>query len=475
MSRKPWFTIRTQLIATIVASLFASILVVAAFNMFTRSAFKISFTSYEAAKNRIENRLTYLDDELPGRVNRYSLQAAVDEASDGGQVDVYVADESGNVLFRSAGAGKTQLNIIGYFASRPKETGDYEGKPYSRIEAGVWGGKPVYLVAEGRLKGELAYMIRDQPAKNVMLFLLIFIVCFYWFASRKTKKIQLIDRQLAEIAKGNLDVRLSTRGRDELGVVSKNINAMAESLQRQLAKERKLEGSKMALITGVSHDLRTPLTSVVGYLDLLQKRVYADEEERDRFVRNAYSKTLQLKKLIDDLFDYTRLTSGDPQLRLQPLDLAELLRQLIAEYEPIAQERGLNFKPELAADALPLRADSEKLVRAVDNLLMNAMKFSDVPGAIVVRAGTDEWGGTQYIEIENRGTPVTSEQEEQLFDRFYKADAARTAASDGSGLGLSIAKEIIERHGGSLLLKHLDGLFTFRIELPAAPTPGDAD
>lgn len=461
--------IRTQLIVTILLSLVASIVVIGMLNIVTRSAYRVTFTSYQPSKDLVEDRLSYLTKELPGRVNAHSLQAAVDEASDG-KVDVYVAEESGKVLFHSAGAAKAQLGIMGYYASHPDDTEDYEGKPYALIEAGEWQDKTVFLVAEGRLRGEPGYYIKEQPLKNVMLFLLVFIVCFYWFASRKTRKIQQINRQLGEIASGDLNVRLSTRDQDELGIVSKNINAMAESLQRQLTKERKLEQSKMELITGVSHDLRTPLTSIIGYLDLLRSKAYQDEAEHDQFVKNTYSKTMQLKKLIDDLFEYTRLGSGDIELNRQTIDMTELLRQLTSEYEPIALDRGIAIDMELPEGALPAQVDSEKIVRALDNLLMNAIKFSVVPGTIAVGASSTGDGGRIAIQVENTGQPITPEQEEQLFDRFYKTDAARGAGSrnDGSGLGLSIAKQIAELHGGTISLRHERGRYAFRLELPGA-------
>ncbi|NBD26971.1 HAMP domain-containing sensor histidine kinase [Paenibacillus glycinis] len=463
------FNIRAQLIVTILLSLIASIIVIALLNVVTRSAYRVTFTSYQPSKDLVEDRLAYLLAELPERINAYSLQAAVDEASDG-KVDIYVADESGKVLFHSAEAAKRQLGIMGYYADRSDDTEDYEGKPYALIDAGEWSGKTVFLVAEGRLKGEPGYYIKEQPLKNVMLFLLVFIVCFYWFTSRKTRKIQQINRQLGEIASGDLNVRLSTRDRDELGIVSKNINAMAESLQRQLTKERKLEQSKMELITGVSHDLRTPLTSIVGYLDLLRSKAYQDEAEHDQFVKNTYSKTMQLKKLIDDLFEYTRLGSGDIELKRQRIEMTELLRQLASEYEPIALDRGIAIKTELSEAALPAQVDGEKIVRALDNLLMNAIKFSIVPGDILVRAAAVRDGEGIAVEVENQGRPITPEQEEQLFDRFYKTDAARGAGSrnDGSGLGLSIAKQIAELHGGTISLHHDRGRYTFRLELPGA-------
>ncbi|GIO29673.1 MULTISPECIES: sensor histidine kinase [Paenibacillus] len=298
------------------------------------------------------------------------------------------------------------------------------------------------------------------------------VVTFLFFFFMLTRPIVRYLRRLADglmtIASGNLDYRLPDSGEDELGEVAKSINFMAEQLQEKINLERRIEQSKMELITGVSHDLRTPLTSLIGYLNLLKHDDYAnlDLEEHKRYVDNAYNKSQQLKQLIDDLFEYTRLTSGTANLSLKKIDLGGLLEQIINEFEPIAQENALSVR--LIRDPGPMYAsiDTEKMVRAIDNLLMNALKFSFKPGKITVRL-LDNYGQI-YFAVENFGKPIAKEQEKLLFERFYKADPSRSEyrASPGAGLGLSIAKNIAELHGGRIGLKHENGHFTFFIELP---------
>lgn len=221
----------------------------------------------------------------------------------------------------------------------------------------------------------------------------------------------------------------------------------------------------MDLITSVSHDLRTPLTSIIGYLDLLKKQAFQDEQEEARYINNAFNKTQQLKKLIDDLFEYTRLSHGDVQLNLQEVDFHSLIEQMVSEFEPVAREQGITLIQELSLDPVIMSMDVEQMVRAIDNLLMNATKFSLMPGEVKISLVT----GEKYVQlsIENQGQPITKEQEELLFQRFYRMEPKQNDMymPPGYGLGLSIARNIVELHGGRIWLDHQQGDYRFCIEM----------
>ncbi|WNS43115.1 HAMP domain-containing sensor histidine kinase [Paenibacillus sp. MMS20-IR301] len=298
------------------------------------------------------------------------------------------------------------------------------------------------------------------------LFLTVFLLTFLTLTRRIVKDLMTLERGLQTITEGDLSHRVPVNRQDELGRVAFNINQMTERLQRQIVKEREAEQSKMEWITGISHDLRTPLTSIIGYIELLRANSFQDQEEYNRFVQNTYNKAAHLKKLLDDLFEYTRLSSSDTRLDINQIDLNQLLKQLLFEFEPIAYENELHINKELGSLPVFAALDSDKIARAIDNLLMNALKYSFRPGAIQIRLSTDHRQVT--IEVENRGIPLTKEQEDKLFERFYKVDHSRSSEGiqTGSGLGLSIARNIAGLHGGSLTLHHADGLFTFALKLP---------
>jgi len=300
---------------------------------------------------------------------------------------------------------------------------------------------------------------------SLALFFALFIFFFFVLTSRTMRYFRVITDGLQSIAGGNLKYRIPLSRQDELGNVAHNINHMAEQLQQQMEKERQIEQSKMELITYVSHDLRTPLTSIIGYLDLLKTPKYHDEAEQARFINNAYNKTQQLKKLIDDLFEYTRLTNGDVRLSFQEVDYHSLLKQIISEFEPVANEQQITIVQDISPLPLLIHMDIEKMVRTIDNLLTNALKFSIRPGEIKVQLTAQE--EQVILSVENVGKPISLEQEHQLFERFYKMEPSRYEHNTpaGFGLGLSIAKHIVELHGGRIWLEHQEGHYKFCIML----------
>ena len=298
------------------------------------------------------------------------------------------------------------------------------------------------------------------------LFISSFVLSFFILTRRLVKDLVTLEQGLQTIAQGNLDYRVPVVRQDELGRVAWNINLMTEQLQQLMHNERELEQSKMELITGISHDLRTPLTSMIGYIELLKTRSFHSEEEYNRFVHNTYNKAIHLKSMLDDLFEYTRLSSHDVVLNLQPIDVGKLLEQLLFEFEPIANEHGITIVQKLESSPNIVQIDSEKVARAIDNLLMNTLKYSDKPGVVTVRLNKEP--SHIRISIENQGVPLTEAQVDKLFDRFYKVDHARSneGMQTGAGLGLSIAKNIVGLHGGTLTLDHRNGKYTFYLTLP---------
>ncbi|OZB90704.1 cell wall metabolism sensor histidine kinase WalK [Paenibacillus sp. XY044] len=303
------------------------------------------------------------------------------------------------------------------------------------------------------------------------LFFIIFTLTFFMLTRRIVKDLVHLEYGLQMISEGDLNYRVDVKRKDELGRVAHNINLMAQRLQQQIKKERELETSKMEMITGISHDLRTPLTSIIGYIELLRTNSFRDKEEYTRFVQNTYNKAVHLKKLLDDLFEYTRLTSTEPRLDLKPIDVFQLLDQLLFEFEPIAQENEITIVKEIGNSPAITLIDSEKMARAIDNLLLNALKYSLKPGNVRVMMKSDHRYIT--IEIENKGNPLTEEQEHKLFDRFYKVDHSRSSEGiqSGAGLGLSIARNIVELHGGNLTLHHMNHMFKFTLTLPFNDRP----
>lgn len=301
---------------------------------------------------------------------------------------------------------------------------------------------------------------------SLPLFFGIFIFFFFVFTRGVVSYFKEITYGIIKIAGGDLEYRVPLTRQDQLGIVAQNINHMAQQLQTQLERERMLEQSKMELITHVSHDLRTPLTSIIGYLDLLKSHASQDPSEQERFIDNAFHKTQQLKKLIDDLFEYTRLTGGDHNFIKQSVDINKLVEQLIIEFEPVAAEQGIIVVKSFCARPVCVESDTQKIVRAIDNLLINALKYSIKPSVMTVKATASN--DIFRLTIENEGVPINPHEEAQLFDRFFKRESndIRSSMPAGTGLGLTIAKQIVEMHGGEIGVVHDNGHYIFWIEIP---------
>ncbi|MEK3732055.1 MULTISPECIES: HAMP domain-containing sensor histidine kinase [Paenibacillus] len=302
----------------------------------------------------------------------------------------------------------------------------------------------------------------------IFAFLGTFFLCFSLFTYRIRMYFHEITDGLKKIGDAKLDYRIPVTRKDELGEVALAMNRMAQQLQQTIERERLQEQIKMELITGLSHDVRTPLTSINAYLDLIRTESFKNRQEYQRFVDHACRKLEQLNKIVDHLFENTRLMNPNLRLSLQALDFQHLAEQIVHEFEPLANEKGLAVTTKWEKKNVIVSIDAEKLVRAIDNLLLNALKFSHRPGTINIRLYMVE-DGYAVLEVENFGTPITKEDEQQLFNRFYQVSRhLDPKLPAGSGLGLSIVQNIVEQHGGYIAFEHNDGRFVFSILLPIA-------
>jgi signal transduction histidine kinase len=254
---------------------------------------------------------------------------------------------------------------------------------------------------------------------------------------------------LREIAKGNFDTDIPVQSGSQLGEVAESINQMSRQLHQSILEERNAEKTKNDLITGVSHDLRTPLTSILGFLEVIEEDRYQDEVELRYYVNIAYEKAQNLKKLIDDLFEYTRINNGLP-LDIREIDMAQFMRQLIEEFVPALEKSGMECK--LAAEEdLVIRADGAQLVRAYENLITNAIRYGESGKRIDITVRSD--GNQVSISFNNYGDPIPERDLPFIFDRFYRVEASRSKQTGGTGLGLAITKSIVEVQGGEIRVR----------------------
>ncbi len=227
---------------------------------------------------------------------------------------------------------------------------------------------------------------------------------------------------------------------------------------RSLAEQQKND-----LIVYLAHDLKTPLTSVIGYLNLLEEARDLPTEQRAKYIGIAIDKAYRLELLINEFFDITRLNLQTVDTQKSRVNLTILLMQIINEFFPMFEEKRLNIIQTIEPEII-LFADADKIARVFDNLFRNAVNYSYDGTDIICSAIKTE--SQVIIKVKNKGDDIPKEKLERIFDKFYRADNSRRTATGGSGLGLAIAKQIIELHKGTITASCNDGITEFEVILP---------
>jgi signal transduction histidine kinase len=301
---------------------------------------------------------------------------------------------------------------------------------------------------------------------------ILFLLLFFVLSSKMIRYLGEIMRGLQEIAKGNLTHEIAAKSNDELGLLAETINGMTKQLKKSIEEERNAERSKNELITGVSHDLRTPLTSILGYLELIENDRYKDEVELRYYSNIAFEKAKRLKKLIDDLFEYTSIHDKGPMLEMKKININGLLKQLAEEFVPILAKAGMSYRINADEETLYVHADGSHLMRAYENIISNAVRYGREGKYVDIRIGKS--GGEAVIEVANFGEPIPARDLPHIFDRFYRAEKSRSSQSGGSGLGLAITKSILELNGGKITVRSSREQTVFETRFPLLPV-ADAD
>ncbi|HDR7648028.1 signal transduction histidine kinase [Bacillus sp. RC55] len=290
-----------------------------------------------------------------------------------------------------------------------------------------------------------------------------FIIIFLILVRKKIVYLKLISDNVNDIANGKLGLTIGIKGKDELTQLAQNINYMSKELEHTFEQERRLERTKNELITNVSHDLRTPLTSIIGYVDLLKRGQYDSKTQLQEYLETTYLKSQRLKYLIDELFEYTRLSGIDTKLNFNEVDLSGLLEQIVGEYIPIFEKESLIVQKSITEETIPIFIDIEKMVRVYENLFMNAIKYSMKPSELSICL--ELIGNKAILKVSNKVEKPPVSDPNKLFERFFRGDKARKD-DQGNGLGLAISKRIVELHNGNIYAKYKDGWMSFIVEHP---------
>ena len=280
------------------------------------------------------------------------------------------------------------------------------------------------------------------------------------------RRLRALEAATDRLGAGDLATRAPEHGGDEIAHVARAFNRMAAELAARDEAMRTLDRLRRQMFADVSHELKTPLTAMRGYLETLQMPgVESDAATRARYLDTITRETLRLDRIVRDLLDLARYENGVGSLEMRTFAVERLFEHVIRRHEHEALTRHVTLTTDVSAAADQVVGDPDRLEQVVDNLVANALRHTPTGGRVDLSATAD--AGAVHLSVVDSGEGIAPEHVPHVFDRFYKVDAARTNGSAGSGLGLSIAKAIVERHGGTVDVNSRPGRTEFRIVLPA--------
>ena len=304
-------------------------------------------------------------------------------------------------------------------------------------------------------QNELVFSAVHFETVVVLVFVLIgiflFTAIFYLLQRRSFSYIQKLSDAMREIAEGNLNTYVQVEDDNEFSDMASNLNYMIKELNALMERERESERTKNELITNIAHDLRTPLTSIIGYLELISKSKNLTEETRVNYTEVAYTKAKKLQKLIEDLFGFTKLNYGKIALNLSKVDLVKLLTQLMDEFYPSFSNNNLAYSLKSNVNTVIITADPNLLARLFENLIGNAIKYGADGKEINVKIAAT--ASIVKVSVINYGKVIPEDEIGLIFEKFYRLEQSRSSKTGGTGLGLAIAKNIVELHGGTIEVK----------------------
>lgn len=404
------------------------------------------------------------------------------------QFDFYLLNNDG-VIKSSVPASKEKINFenttvntapLDHFiagkpmpilASDPLNPGQM--KPFSAAHISIMGSQGCYLyvVLEGEQFSETFAMLSESYIARgtliiIGLVLIISLVVGLFIFRQLTQRLDTIKSTVTDFERGELTKRIPVTGNDELSDLSKCFNSMADNLYQNMLEIKKSDQLRRELVANISHDLRSPLASIHGYLETVQLK--GDDLTRKQFtqyIETALGNTKRLNRLIGDLFDLSKLDAEKVKPVLESVSVAELVQDIVLQFKPIAEKKNIDLAAGFAEQPNTyITADIGLLNRAIANLINNAIEHTPVGGTVSITFTKD--GTDVRLEVRDNGEGIPESDIPHIFDRFYQADKSRSSDSN-AGLGLAIAQKIFNLHGGKISVHSPIGTgTTFKVWIP---------
>jgi signal transduction histidine kinase len=301
------------------------------------------------------------------------------------------------------------------------------------------------------------------PSTVVLTAAAVLVAMVIFYPARR--RLRALEHAAHRLGEGDLGARAPQAGGDEIARVAAAFNRMAEELETRDAALRTSDALRRQMMADVSHELKTPLTAMRGYIETLRMpEVVLDADRRSRYFETIDRETRRLERIVKDLLDLARYEHGGVVLQRRVFDIERLFQNVAGRHERDAHTKGVAIRIHVDAHADQVVADPDRIEQAIENLVGNALRHAPAGGTITLTATQAD--GVATLSVSDTGVGITPEHLPHVFERFYKVDTARAAESAGSGLGLSITKAIIERHGGMIGVTSEPGQTTFTILLP---------
>ncbi|WP_446899289.1 HAMP domain-containing sensor histidine kinase [Clostridium sp. LBM24168] len=372
-------------------------------------------------------------------------------------VNIAIADMKGNVVLKSNTVKDKymDLNFI-----RECMVKDHTGKTvYELYDLNISGNK--YVLVTWKVSG--TYYEIFKHVYIIAFPIVISLGIIYFWSYKKARYIKYICKCIVKISQQNLDCKLEKIGSDELRILAEEINRMSFNLKNMMNREKSLQRFKNELITNMSHDLRTPLTSLIGYLYLLNDE-NTSVKDREIYSKKSLERAEKLKLLVDNLFQYSKLESGEVEPELCNVNIVEIMEQIIGEMSILAEKSGIEFVKKYDIPNLKLNVDPYLISRAFQNILTNAVKYSVKNSSVYVDITSDK----ENTAVSFQSKPIQNLSDEQIgkiFERFYMGDKSRNSHENNSGLGLAIVKNIVGLHKGEVWAENKNNTFIIYIKL----------
>jgi signal transduction histidine kinase len=401
------------------------------------------------------------------------------------RVEYYLLDHDGKILAYFADPDKIKRSDVdlspiqvflqtGDNLQMPLYGDDPRGsdrkKPFSVAPVHLGKNKEGYLYVilggedydSARAMVEDSYIIRTSTVVVGVIFILTALIGLLLFFFL-TRRLRLVTREVNNFAKGKHASRIDMNSDDEIGQLADAFNKMADTIEANIEEIKNNDRLRRDLIANISHDLRSPLASIQGYLEtIMMKEKKLSEEERQHYLQTVYKNILRLNKLVYELLELSKLDAGQIKPKPEPFSIAELTQDVVLKFKPQADKHRINIHSDLPS-ALPMvQADIGMIERALSNLLENALSYTPEEGNVTIELQCEK--EKVFVKVHDSGQGIDQKDIPFIFDRFYRADKSRS--SEGTGLGLAITKKIMEAHNCNILVQsELNKGTTFTFDL----------